>query len=288
MVQPERTYFHSFQILFILTLFFAGCPFVQAKESDPRIILHCLPLRQQNCLQAIADDIASPTPARGAALLFLNEQIERANQCLLEFKGDNATLPDWLVMLRILRRYSQNEDQLTKPVQSHLEKEVAQFIKKQGTEFLTPLQCVHLNEHQEILRLSMLIVWANHVEQNSLPYRWPGKPNNKQYRALFRKEVHRLMDRWGRYGFSERNSPYYTFTLGALLNLRDCGADESIQKKAEMCIDWLAADIAQESLGALWGGPRLLAYEAVTPLSGNQIHYILFGSSLPFFRTTDG
>ena len=236
--------------------------------------------RQHNSLQEIAHRISSSTPEKGAAQLFLQESLDQANADLLECKGDQCDLVFGTILVRILQGYSTQSQLLFPATRNHLEKQVGQFITAQGNEFLNTHKNSPESESRELMRASLLLLWANYVQSASVEFRWPDERTHLQHQDQYTKELNHALDLRSKYGSPERGSPYYLYTIAALLNLRDYSADAILRKKAEAVVDWLLVDIALESIGGLWGGARCRGLEAVVPLPGHRLQYILFGQEL--------
>ncbi|RJP19320.1 MAG: hypothetical protein C4527_27470 [Candidatus Omnitrophota bacterium] len=245
-------------------------------------LIEKLPQRQQQCLREVAEHVMASTIERGTALLFLNERLLEANRLLLDFENQNSDILECSVLIRLLLSYSATPTLLFPETRNHLEKELAEFIAGQWDAALNPPTNPQPLADQIVLRDSFLFLWSRQVQDSTKAYVWPDKRPNSEHRKNYRANIDDALNLWGRYGLGERGSPYYTHILSALFNLRDCSGDELMRKKVDAVSDLLVADIAQETLGGLWGGVRRRSFDAITPLPGNRLLFFLFGHDRDF------
>ena len=93
----------------------------------------------------------------------------------------------------------------------------------------------------------------------------------------------RLLDHWGKRGFSETGSGDYEIrTMGPILNVYDFIPDPLVRKKAEMMLDWMWAEWAQENIKGVRGGGKVREYDDYAAwgiLDGLYLPaYVLFGT----------
>lgn len=228
--------------------------------------------RQQENLFLIAQSDDIPVE-RGAALLFLNQDIGQANSFLLSFDHQETESLQCSLILRLLHAFQGESNQLREDIRIHLETEIAAWIAAQST---SP-NPVHVPESQDILETSIRLLWASHVERATPEYTWPDKQSNKKHKELSVQKARRWMEQRIRYGFTDRSSPANHFSLAAFLNLRDFPEEPAFVPLAEASIDILIADLVLESLESQWGGVHCRDLETFYPLPCNRMQNIFFG-----------
>ncbi len=83
-----------------------------------------------------------------------------------------------------------------------------------------------------------------------------GSTLRQQYETR-RDYWHQWLDQRARRGlFTEDGSSYENYTIEALLNLRDFAEDPVLRRKADMFLDLVFANFAEETLGSVRGGPK--------------------------------
>ncbi|HOL93890.1 MAG TPA: hypothetical protein PLH79_06050 [bacterium] len=252
-----------------------------AGEADFHRVAAQFPDRQIQSLEEIASAVSSASMEVGAALLFLNRDLPRANALLQTFDNRGAGLLQYPVVLRILREYGRREEQLHPPARLHLEKQIAEFILTREIPTLSPMADPDSPESRQILETSLLLLWAQHVAEATPGFVWPNKMANQTLLNQYQNDAHQWLDFRLRHGLEERGSLYTSYTLAALLNLRDFTRDPVLQTKADGVCDFITADLAQESLHGHWGGARLRSFESLGPLPGERLQAIWFGAPLP-------
>jgi len=93
----------------------------------------------------------------------------------------------------------------------------------------------------------------------------------------------RLLDYWAKRGFMETGSGCYLIrTMGPILNVYDFVPDPVVRKKAEMILDWMWAEWAQENIKGVRGGGKVresTGYASWGDLDGlYEPAYVLFGT----------
>jgi len=93
----------------------------------------------------------------------------------------------------------------------------------------------------------------------------------------------RLLDHWAKRGFMETGSGGYAIrTMGPLLNVYDFLPDPVVRKKAEMMLDWMWAEWAQENINGIRGGGKVREYtEYASWAEWDGLYepaYVLFGT----------
>ncbi len=245
-------------------------------------IIDEFPNRQTQCLEEIANHVMSSTYEQGAALLLLKENIPKANTLLREFNQKKSDILDCSVLMRILRSYSDSPQILYHETRRQLETQIRHYIEREWNSLTKFRTDSHTPISHIVLSQSLLLLWSDQVESSTSEYKWPDNQSNTKHRETILAELNSLFDLWGQYGFGERGSPYTLHILAALLNVRDCYPDDTIRTKADAMADLLVADIAQESVGGLWGGVRRRSFEAITPLPGSRLLFLFFGQKRIF------
>ncbi len=273
-----------FQPTYLACLVWAGCAAMglaaAGEDGTPRPV-DPFPARQIQCLEEIASTVTGASVEVGAALLFLNRDLPRANQLLQAFDDRDAGLLQYPVVLRILRGYAGQEGRLEPAARNHLERQMAGFILNRETASLSPMTDPYSPESRQILETSLLLLWAQHVAEATPGFVWPNKMSNKSLLSQYQKDAHQWLDLRLRQGLEERGSVYTIYILAALLNLRDFTSDDRLRTKADALCDYITADLAQESLRGQWGGARLRSFESLGPLPGERLHFLWFGDALP-------
>ncbi|MFB3784797.1 MAG: hypothetical protein ACE15F_00365 [bacterium] len=274
-----------FRPVYMACLVGAGCAGISlgaaAVEEDAQSRIRQFPERQIQCLEEIAATVSGASMEVGAALLFLNRDLPRANQLLQTFDDREASLLQYPVILRILRGYAQQENRLEAAARNHLERQMADFILNRETASLSPMADPYSPESRQILETSLLLLWAQHVADTTPEFAWPNTMTNKALLSQYQKDAHQWLDRRLRQGLEERGSVYTSYILAALLNLRDFTGDGLLRTKADAVCDYITADLAQESIRGHWGGARLRSFESLGPLPGERLHTLWFGDPLP-------
>ncbi|MFQ6032878.1 MAG: flavodoxin family protein, partial [Candidatus Zixiibacteriota bacterium] len=93
----------------------------------------------------------------------------------------------------------------------------------------------------------------------------------------------RLLDYWAKRGFIETGSGGYVIrTMGPILNVYDFIIDPVVREKAEMVLDWMWAEWAQENIKGIRGGGKVREYDAYAAWgewdSLYNLAYVLFGT----------
>lgn len=283
---PQRAIYHfaTLQADFVrpFFLYFCLCCFLLsfsapwAQENSVDRLLKTYHTRQQECLENVADNILAATPVRGLALLYLNKQIDRANQYIQSADKPPADLMANTLYLRALLHYASDNTILFPQTRHHLETQISRFIAENETEFQTSLETKQLNENRFILIDSTLLLFAQYVKNTTLEFSWSDKQKNEEKLANYISTSHDWLNRHFTHGLAHRSSPYYYYGLAGLLNLRDFAEDELLSKKAEGMIDILLAEMAQTNLDGFWGGARCASFENLLPLPGNKLPYLFF------------
>ena len=243
--------------------------------------------RQQACLEQIAA-IESLTPLeKGIALLFLEKRVEEANRLLLTLDISDVSLINGLTLLRALFADASKPDLLHPESRQHLLDLLKQYLAD-GAELLMEEDAQNaVPESQRILAPTILYLWGIGLEPWGVEWTWPDKKPNTEHVEQMQKRLHGVLDHWSKYSLVERGSPYTYPILAALMNLYDYAADPAMQQKAAAVTDMIVADIALENLGGLWGGARHGAFEAIKPIQGNRLPFLLFGDRIPSMQGSE-
>lgn len=236
-------------------------------------LLEEYPQRQESILREAVNFSSAPATTRMAAYLLLGES-EAANALIDSVSDEDPTLVDGSIWLRILYTPETNAN-LSDENRRRIESLLRDFIENDAV-FTTPEPTAPLlSESHNLLKLSILFLWA--LYQSDLQE--TANSFNDVIQEL-QNDIHDWMDKRGRFGFDEQGSAYYLHMLAGLLNLSDFSPEPTLRVKSAAIIDLIVADIAQSSIGGLWGGPRQRTLEAVAPIPGNRMFYIFFGQTL--------
>ncbi|MFQ6126908.1 MAG: PKD domain-containing protein [Candidatus Heimdallarchaeota archaeon] len=101
--------------------------------------------------------------------------------------------------------------------------------------------------------------------------------------AQWKDYWNRLLDHWGKRGFIETGSGDYVIrTMGPILNVYDFLPDSVVRKKAEMILDWMWAEWAQENIKGVRGGGKIREYTNHASWGDQdglyESAYVLFGT----------
>ncbi len=254
-----------------------------AAENKPLVtLLEEYPLRQQICLEEIASASQSTMEERQIADFFLRRNPDQVNQFFQTYQSNGTTQLHLSVLLRVLLMAARSgEKQFLQETQSHLATVVESLIRQGGRMFANLQEMDLVAESQQILGFSNLYLWANYVEEQGIEYHWQDQQENTEHLQRYETEILEWIRERVYSGIEERSSPYYLFSLAALLNVRDITTQENLRTVSDGFIDILLADIAQESIQHAWGGARCRSFEAISALPGARLHYIMFDQSAP-------
>jgi hypothetical protein len=120
---------------------------------------------------------------------------------------------------------------------------------------------------------------------------------NAFYRWLFmygERDTGEALTRHVDYGIGEKDSSHYMITyIGDLWLIRDYAADVKVAKYAEIYLDLMLADMAEETIGGIYTGSHSRGYDTLTGEYGlrhnyqSPITYLLYGD-LPYPPTSMG
>ncbi len=191
-------------------------------------------------------------------------------------------LMDASVMLRVLL-IDQYADTLTDNERALAESALMEFFKKREDALLNQAD-EREPESRRLLRKTLVFLWAQYAASHDVVFSLNNDQNAKTaYEAYLGQLRAWLADRL-QYGLEDRGSVYRNRALSCLLLLHDAAESEPLRRQAQACLDSIAADWAQESLGGVWGGARLRSLESISSLPGDKAGYIWFGAE-PLDRT---
>ncbi|MDP8243809.1 MAG: hypothetical protein P9L94_06990 [Candidatus Hinthialibacter antarcticus] len=239
-------------------------------------LLDEFPDRQAQCLREVAESNNAPLFLRGAAKLFLGEPTEDSLASLTAVSGDQLSMMDATVMLRILLVEDYAES-VPDNVRAILEANLIEFFQKREDVLLNELD-VREPESRFVLRHTLRLLWAQYAKSREVVFSLAGEQDAAAaYQASLGQMREWLAQRL-QYGLVDRGSAYRNRTLSCLLLLYDATEVDELRRQVEVCLDGAAADWAQESLDGVWGGARLRSLESISPLPGDRAGFIWFGS----------
>ena len=231
--------------------------------------------RQSECLKVIADSENAPLFFQSAASVFLGETTDQAVQSLTAVSGNQMSMMDVTVMLRILciENVSQH---LTDAARAGAEASLIEFFQKRKAFFENAID-ERDSESQWVLRSTLSLLWAQYAKSHEVAFFLDEQKTDAAYINRLAAMRAWLAERL-QYGLADRGAAFRNRTLSCLLLLYDAAEDAALKKQVEACLDMAAADWAQESLHSVWGGARLRSLESITPLPGDKAGYIWFGA----------
>ena len=231
-----------------------------AAENKPLVtLLEEYPLRQQISAWRRSPAHRNPPWRKGKLPIFLRRNPDQVNQFFQTYQSNGTTQLHLSVLLRVLLMAARSgEKQFLQETQSHLATVVESLIRQGGRMFANLQEMDLVAESQQILGFSNLYLWANYVEEQGIEYHWQDQQENTEHLQRYETEILEWIRERVYSGIEERSSPYYLFSLAALLNVRDITTQENLRTVSDGFIDILLADIAQSRSVHARGAPAVV------------------------------